>query len=102
LFFSDDAGAVAQFKFTGVGVRWIAQKQNNGGFAEVKIDGEVIEIIDLYARETKEYIWEYTKLAPGKHTMVITSLGKKSKQSKWHTITLKKLEAIANVGNNKP
>lgn len=101
LFFSDDAGAVAQFGFTGVGVRWTAQKQNNGGFAEVKIDGEIIEIVDLYARETTEYIWEYSKLAPGKHTMVITSLGKKSKSSKWHTITLKKLEAIVNVENNK-
>jgi hypothetical protein len=78
--FSNTAGNYAQFTFTGTGVQWIAPKSNNGGYADVYVDGVLVATnVTTYAATTsyQQVIWSDSGLAYGTHTIKIVVLGTK-------------------------
>ena len=54
------AGATATFQFSGTSVTWIGARSNDGGTAEISVDGGPVRQIDLVSRPQE------------KHTPVVT------------------------------
>jgi hypothetical protein len=78
--FSLTAGNYATFTFTGTGVQWIAPKSNNGGYANVYVDGSLVASnVTTYAAATtyQQVIWSDQGLSNGPHTLKIVVLGTK-------------------------
>jgi CSLREA domain-containing protein len=78
--FSLTAGNTAQLSFTGTGVQWIAPKSNNGGYANVYVDGTLVASnVTTYAAATtyQQVIWSDQGLSNGPHTVKIVVLGTK-------------------------
>ena len=80
--FTDVVGATAKVDFEGTGVRWLGYRFDDGGRAEVKIDGKTVSIVDQYGpgRELP-FDWQIAGLAPGQHTLIITLLPDKTDTS---------------------
>lgn len=81
--FSNQIGAEVICEFEGTGVRWIAKRFDDGGKAEIFIDGMSYGIIDLYgpARETP-FQHDFKDLSPSKHKIAIRVTGEKRPESK--------------------
>jgi hypothetical protein len=82
--FSLTAGNYVQLSFTGTGVQWIAPKSNNGGYADVYIDGTLVATnVTTYAATTsyQQVIWSDSGLSNGPHTLKIVVLGTKPSAS---------------------
>jgi hypothetical protein len=78
--FSLSAGNSVQFTFTGTGVQWIAPRSNNGGYANVYLDGTLVASnVTTYAAATtyQQVIWSDQGLSNGPHTLKIVVLGTK-------------------------
>jgi hypothetical protein len=78
--FSLTAGNSVSFGFTGTGVQWIAPKSNNGGYANVYVDGVLVASnVTTYAAATtyQQVIWSDQGLSNGPHTVKIVVLGTK-------------------------
>ena len=78
--FSATTGSRAVFTFTGTSVRWIGQRQRDGGIALVYLDGVPIAEIDTFAGRQNEFqtaVFTRTGLSPGQHTLAIEVTGRK-------------------------
>ncbi|MBC2727213.1 MAG: Ig-like domain-containing protein, partial [Desulfosporosinus sp.] len=71
--------ATASFIFDGTGIKWIGLPSANGGYAEVYLDGSLVNTVNLY-RSQPEYqavLWQSGVLEAGIHELVIKSLDTK-------------------------
>jgi hypothetical protein len=78
--FSPTAGDTVSFTFTGTTVQWIAPRSNNGGYANVYLDGVLVASnVTTYAAATtyQQVIWSDQGLSSGTHTLKIVVLGTK-------------------------
>src|SRR6185369_8724004 len=46
--FCNEVGATAECEFEGTGVRWLGRRFNDGGAAEILIDGKTIATVNQY------------------------------------------------------
>jgi len=67
------AGATATFQFSGTSVTWIGARSNDGGTAEISVDGGPVRQIDLVSRPQEKHTPVVTlhDLSPGQHTLTI-------------------------------
>jgi hypothetical protein len=108
---SKDPEAKAAFEFEGDAVQWRGAYFDDAGKARVSIDGQEVDVVDQYGPERgKPFLWQRDRLGPGKHTLVIESLGEKTSASAdvWINIgelavpfTLPTLKA-SDIANAKP
>ncbi|MGC4046080.1 MAG: glycoside hydrolase family 127 protein [Armatimonas sp.] len=81
--FSNQPGATAELTFEGTGIRWLGQRFDDAGIAEISIDGKVIERVNqLGPGRGLPFDWRITNLSPGKHTIRLTLLPEKLEGSK--------------------
>jgi Tfp pilus assembly protein PilV len=74
------AGDYVTFTFTGTGVEWIAPVSNNGGYANIYIDGTLVASnVTTYNANTsyQQVIWSDSGLSNGSHTIKILADGTK-------------------------
>ncbi len=76
--YSETAGDVIEFDFDGewLGIGFATDRA--GGQAEIAIDGDLVETIDLYTRFEDTASRYFRDLGPGPHTVSITVLGSAS------------------------
>lgn len=71
-----------RFRFTGKAITWLTQKRPDGGIAQVYIDGELKEEVDLYAPNVQhQFKRTYKKLGEGKHMILIRVTNDKNNAS---------------------
>ncbi|HEY7448114.1 MAG TPA: hypothetical protein VH702_08180, partial [Vicinamibacterales bacterium] len=78
--FSTTTGARAAFTFTGTSVRWIGNRQRDGGVALVYVDGVPVAEVDTFGPRQDEYqtaLFTISDLPPGQHSLVIEVSGRK-------------------------
>ncbi|MFI5385104.1 MAG: beta-L-arabinofuranosidase domain-containing protein [Fimbriimonadales bacterium] len=93
--FSNQVGAWCEGDFEGTGFRLIGWAFDDGGHAEVKVDGKVVGTIDQYgAGRDLPFDHRLTGLSPGKHTVRITVLADKDDASKDRFINVGGLEVL--------
>jgi DUF1680 family protein len=81
----------------GGGIRWLGFKYDDAGRAEVRIDGEVVAIVDQFGPgRDLPFDWRKTDLAPGKHNIKLTLLPDKTEASKDHYINVAGFEVLEN------
>ncbi|HWG02888.1 MAG TPA: beta-galactosidase [Trebonia sp.] len=88
---STEAGGAATVTFTGPAVQWIGPKNNNGGIADVSIDGKQVATVDTYSASGKEYkqvLYAASGLSSGSHTLTITVTGNKDSASSADTVVV--------------
>jgi hypothetical protein len=80
---SSKVGATASFQFTGRQVAWVARLGPSSGKAEIRIDGQVVRVIDLYAAKAgwRRLVFASDELTPGQHSLHISVLGLKNPKS---------------------
>jgi DUF1680 family protein len=101
--FTNTAGSVIDFPFNGRSIRWTGFRFEDGGKAEVSIDGAVVGIIDQYGPahmpatpptgKSLPFEWEYNSLKPGNHNLRIRTLDEKNADSKGRRITVARIDA---------
>jgi len=80
---TNTVGSTAQYTFTGTAITILGQRYDDAGKMEIKLDGNVIGIIDEYGPNRGEpKRWHFKDLPPGTHTMLITLLPDKNEASK--------------------
>jgi hypothetical protein len=93
--YTNTVGATAECAFEGTGLRWLGQKFDDAGRGEVRIDGQVVAIVDQYGPgRGLPFTWEHLGLAPGKHTVRITLLADKTPESKDRFINVAGFELV--------
>jgi beta-galactosidase GanA len=88
---SQEAGDTASVTFTGTAVQWIGAKNNNGGIADVSIDGTQVATVDTYAasgKEVQQVLFSTSGLPAGTHTLTITVTGKEDAASSNDTVVI--------------
>ncbi len=88
---STQAGATMSVTFTGTAVQWIGPKNNNGGIADVSIDGTDAGTVDTYAAAGKSFqqvLFTKSGLAAGSHTLTITVTGNQNPASSADTVVV--------------
>jgi beta-galactosidase GanA len=88
---SEEAGDTASVTFTGTAVQWIGPKDNNGGIAEVSIDGQQVATVDTYDAAGKEFqqvLYSTSGLSAGTHTLTITVTGQQDAASSNDTVVI--------------
>ena len=82
LTYSNIPGASVSMAFQGAGITYVYTRAYNRGIAEVWIDGQLKDHVDLYARNTA---WgsrqRYEGLGPGKHLIEIRVTGQRNPQA---------------------
>jgi hypothetical protein len=75
--FSTEEGARATLDFTGRGVAWISSKGPSRGYADVSIDGNFVQRVNLYASRNKhrQVVFSHTFPRFGAHTLRIEVVG---------------------------
>lgn len=78
--YSKDAGAYAEYTFTGAGVTLISSKESNRGIAEIFVDGVSQGTVDLYSPDIKrqQNVFEISDLPVGEHTIRVVVTGNKN------------------------
>ena len=88
---SQQAGDTMSVTFTGTAVQWIGPKNNNGGIADVSVDGTQVATVDTYNASGKEFqqlLFSTSGLAAGSHTLTITVTGTKDAASSAATVVV--------------
>jgi hypothetical protein len=101
---SEKEGATAEHEFEGRGIRWCGFRFEDGGKAEVAIDGEIVAVVDQYgpaklplrppAGPPMPFVWEHLALSPGKHKIMVKVLGDKNDASNGRRITISTFEPV--------
>jgi hypothetical protein len=92
---SSKVGASAVYTFDGAGVRWLGCRYNDAGRAEVRLDDQVVGVVDQFGPgRDLPFDWERRGLAPGKHSIRITVLGEKTPESNGTNVNLAGFEVI--------
>jgi hypothetical protein len=83
-------GAEATFKFTGTGVAIVGDCGQDGGRADVFLDGAKATDIDAYIvpRTNDNDLWHVTGLAAGEHTLRIVTRGDHDERSSGARVTV--------------
>jgi len=73
-------GATVSFTFTGKWVTWIGARSEDGGIAEVSVDGGPARRVDLFIRpqEMRTPVVTLHDLSPGQHTLTIRVTGERN------------------------
>jgi hypothetical protein len=76
---SSEAGATATLTFTGTDVSWVAQRGPDRGKAEVRLDGQLVETVDLYnaTAQPRRVLYSASLDSAGPHTLEVRVLGTK-------------------------
>jgi hypothetical protein len=75
-------GARASLEFAGDSVEWRGAYYDDAGKARVTVDGQEVAIVDQYGPQRGvPFSWKKSGLGPGKHTLLIESLGEKRPES---------------------
>jgi len=89
-------GATAAFDFEGNGIRCLCSKFDDAGKMEIRIDGQVVEVVDLYdPTRGIPANWERRGLPPGKHTITITLIEEKNPSSKDRYLNISGFDILA-------
>ena len=89
LTYSGVPGAALHFRFKGAEVRYLYTKADNRGRAEVRIDGKVRRIIDLFSRRTRwQAVTAFGGLGPGDHELEVRVLTEKNPASSGRFVDL--------------
>jgi hypothetical protein len=101
--FTNAVDSTIEYAFDGNSIRWTGYRFENGGQAEVSIDGQVIGTIDQYGPahmpalppigSALPFEWEHRGLALGSHTLKVRTLATKNEASKGHLVTVATMEA---------
>ena len=93
--YCNEVGATARCEFEGSGVRWLGWRFDDGGRAEVTIDGRTVGLVDQYGpgRELP-FDWSYRGLPLGRHVLGLRLLPQKSDQSKDRYLNLRGFEVL--------
>ena len=87
--FTREVGATVEVGFEGTALRLIAQRFDDGGRAELRLDGKVVDTLDLYGPgRGLPFEWRRSGLAPGKHGLSLSVTGEKAAESKDHYINI--------------
>jgi len=75
--------ATVSFTFSGKWVTWIGARNEDGGFADVSVDGGPARRVDLFARpqEMRTPVVTLRDLSPGQHTLTIRVTGERNPAS---------------------
>ena len=93
--FSNRIGATVEYTFEGTGIRWMGYSFDDAGVAEVRIDDEVVGLVDQYGPgRNLPFDWKFTTLPFGKHTIRITVTADKNPQSKDHYLNMAGFEIL--------
>ncbi len=89
------ATATIEIPASGGGFRWIGYRFDDGGRAEVKVDGQSVGVVDQYG-PGRDLPFDYRVhgLKRGKHTIEITLLAEKSTESKDRFLNVAGIEII--------
>ena len=88
---SQSAGASMTVSFSGTAVQWIGPKNNNGGIADVYIDGTQVATVDTYSPAGKlfqQVLFSDTGLSAGSHTLQIVVSGQQNPASSADTVVV--------------
>jgi DUF1680 family protein len=93
--FTNVVGATAKVEFEGTGIRWLGYRFDDGGRAEVKVDGKSASIVDQYGPgRDLPFDWHISGLAPRNHTLIITLLPDKTSASRDRYLNLAGFEVV--------
>ena len=93
--FSNEIGAMAGCEFEGSGIRWLGRRFDDGGRAEITIDGQVIGVVDQYGPgRDLPFDWSHSGLAPGRHTIKLRLLPEIPEKSKDRYLNVIGFEAL--------
>jgi len=93
--YCNEVGGAAECEFEGRGVRWLGWRFDDGGRAEVTIDGQAVGVVDQYGpgRELP-FDWTYRGLGPGRHLLRLSLLPDKDEHSKDRYLNLRGFEVL--------
>lgn len=97
--------AEVSFDFVGKGIRWIGAKEENQGIAEVLIDGELQENVDLFGKnvttgnQIREVLFEKIWNESGEHTITIRRTGEKDPEAIGANVNLDAFLVIKQTGD---
>lgn len=75
--------AYIEYTFEGIGIKMSGYKFDDAGKIEVRIDGDVVDVIDQYAPGRDiPFEWISKSLKPGTHKIRLTNSGEKNLESK--------------------
>jgi len=81
--FSNEIGAAAACEFEGSGIRWLGKRFDDGGKAEITIDGKVVGVVDQYGPgRDLPFDWRHSGLLPGRHSIRLKLLPEIPENSK--------------------
>jgi len=93
---SSNLNATATYSFEGTGIRWLGCRYDNAGKAQVKIDGQVVDVADQYGPgRDLPFHWERRGLSAGKHSIQITVMAEKTEASHGINVNLAGFEVIS-------
>ncbi|MDP4183244.1 MAG: hypothetical protein Q8942_19415, partial [Bacillota bacterium] len=93
---SNTKDASVSLSFTGTGIKWVSQTQNNAGIAEVILDGKSEGMVDLYSQQTlnQQLVFLKSHLDRGNHTIQIKVTGNKNVSSSGSYVVIDSLKVI--------
>jgi hypothetical protein len=96
--FINVVGATATVDFVGTGIRWLGYRYDDGGRAEVRIDGKLVATVDQYGPgRDLPFDWHITGLTPGKHTLTLTLIAAKTPASRDRYLSFTGFEVLENT-----
>jgi hypothetical protein len=90
--YSADLNAVAVLPFEGAGLRVRYVAYTLYGIFEIRLDGQVVAVVDSYRPRAEMLTTDVFGLVQGKHTLEIINTGRKNAASGWYTIALDDVE----------
>jgi Carbohydrate esterase 2 N-terminal len=89
---AETPGAEARFRFNGTGVTVVGDCTQDGGRADVYLDGEKAGEIDAFIvpRTNDNDLWHVTELSPGEHTLRIVTRPDRDERSSGSRVALER------------
>jgi hypothetical protein len=93
--FTNVVGATVECTFEGPGIRWLGNRFDDAGQAEVMLDDKSIGIVDQYGPgRDLPFDWSHTGLKPGQHTIRLKVLERRNPISKDRFINVAGFEVL--------
>ncbi|WP_318506995.1 hypothetical protein [Bacillus sp. T3] len=94
--YTNVTGNYFEYTFTGTGISWITTKKAMYGIADVYIDSQLINQVDLYSATAvnQQTVFEKLNLTNGQHKIKVVVKGTKNTSSTGTTISFDALEVI--------
>jgi hypothetical protein len=90
--YSGDPNAVTVLPFEGAGLRVRYVAYTLYGIFEIRLDGQVVAVVDSYRPRAEILTTGIFGLVQGRHTLEIVNTGRKNPASGWYTIALDDVE----------